>query len=92
MAVRRASGASGVRARTTFVAVSKLGESWQSMRGNVSRRKGVKTQRMGPHKEGLDAASSLTMAVSVWVEEVGVEAAAGNCARVCAYMGRLNVQ
>jgi len=38
---------------------------------------------MGPYKEGLDAAGSSMMAVSVWVEEVGVEAATGNCAHVC---------
>jgi len=33
---------SGMRARTMFVAVSKLGRSWRSMRGDVSRQKGVR--------------------------------------------------
>jgi len=47
--------------------------------------KGVKTYRMGPYKEGLDATGSSTMAVSVWVKEVGVEAATGNRAHVCVH-------
>ena len=33
---------SGMRARTTFVAVSKLRRSWRSMCGDVSRQKGVR--------------------------------------------------
>jgi len=45
--------------------------------------KGVKTHRMGPYKEGLDATGSSTMAVSMWVKEVGVEVATGNHAHVC---------